>query len=46
MKKQGIALALSLVMGMMSLQGCVGGGNGFVVTIAIHDCFEQKRLLI
>jgi len=37
MKKKGIALSLALVMGLMSLQGCVGGGNGFVVTKKLYN---------
>lgn len=37
MKKQGIAIALAFVMGLMSLQSCVGGGNGFVVTKKLYN---------
>lgn len=32
MRKKNIAIALVLLMGVMSFQGCIGGRNGFVVT--------------
>lgn len=36
MKKKGIAAALALAMGVTSLQGCIGGSNGFVVTKKLY----------
>lgn len=36
MNKKGIAIAMAFAMGLTSLQGCIGGSNGFIVTKKLY----------